>query len=156
MKSNLFYYSVNSFLSFKINEKYYKDLHYVWVSPSFNGTGNPASSNPCEIYHSIYKSIGTKDNHCDYIERNRTGILNGAEEKLKSGIITPTQRDQIAGIISSAEKIDFRPLLYVIHASKVSKMIIDPTPSEKANPFSNEYKILALPRKFFDILEFDL
>ena len=72
------------------------------------------------------------------------------------GVISIKQRDDIAGIISVADKIDFKPLLYVIAANKVSKLLIEPSPSEKAYPFSKEYKILDLPRKFFDIIEIKL
>lgn len=156
MIKNLYFYSINSFLAFKINETYYHDLHYVWVAPYFNTLENPISSNPCDIFHNVHNSVNSKDSHSDYIERNKTGILNGAEHKLKTGIITRKQRDEIAGIIKVAEKVDFKPLLYIIIASKVSKMLIEPAPSEKAYSFSKEYKILELPRKFFDIIEIKL
>ncbi len=150
---NLYYYSINSFLAFKINETYYKDVHYVWVAPQYDTLGNPSSSNPSDLFQNIYKSVFSRDNHSDYIERNKTGILNGAEQKLSSGIISIKERDDIAGIVRVAEKIDFKPILYIITASKVSKILITPSPSEKANPFAKEYKILELPRKYFDIVD---
>lgn len=156
MRKNLYFYSINSFLAFKINETYYRDFHYVWAAPYFDTAGNPISSNPCDIFQNVHKSVNSKDNHSDYIERNKTGILNGAEHKLKKGIITTNQRDEIAGIVKCADKIDFKPLLYIISASKVSKILIEPSPSEKAYPFSKEYKIIDLPRKYFDIIEIKL
>ncbi len=38
-KPPLVLYSANTLLAYKINETFYKGLHYVWCNPVFDGGG---------------------------------------------------------------------------------------------------------------------
>jgi len=147
-------YSVNTWLSFKIAEQYYRNKHYVWCSPHFNAIGiNPPSSDPCEIYNGFYKDVVGKDKHSAKISQNRSGLINGAEIKHKSGVITDEEKLDIVQIISESEIEDFRPLIFVIPFINIEKIAKPVSIEFKAHFFSKEFIIEELPREYFDIID---
>jgi hypothetical protein len=162
----LILYSINSYFSYKINEKYYKNIHYVWCSPFFDSesldslhNSNPHSSNPRDIFNAYIKDVYSNDKHYKRtkIEENIIGIRNGAEDKLKNFVINEEQYEQIIGAIKIVQEEKdynkFRPLIYIIPYDKVQKQITTSKISETADIFSSEIKITNLHKNLFDIID---
>jgi hypothetical protein len=155
-------YSANSWLAYRIAEQYYSREHHVWCSPFFNSSTipeidfvTPPTSNPCKIYCNLQDEVRKGDRHSAKIEGNKIGILRGATLKRQAGLISEEHERDIAAIVSKAETIDFRPLLYIIPFAVASDMLKEVPINERAHPLSVEYIIESLPRKNFDIIHFD-
>lgn len=148
-----FLYSVNTFLAYNINEHFYGGIHYVWCSPSYNQKGNPPSSNPKDIVYSLNQDLLGGDKHSSKIEQNRTGLLKGVNAKYNSGIINDEKKDELFYIITNAELIYFKPLIYIISKNDVQNNLIKVSVEKKANFFSQEYLIEQLKSHQFDIIE---
>ena len=146
-------YSVNTFLAYKINEQFYKGTHYVWCAPKFNCEENPPSSNPKEIMRNLMNEVQKGDLHSYKIEQNRMGLLNGVEVKGRQNIINDHQKKMLIEIITKADIRYFRPILYIIPYNKIKKKIISVDCLDKADWFSEEYKIENLLSKEFDVIE---
>jgi len=113
-KPPLVLYSANTLLAYKINETFYKGLHYVWCTPVFDGRkltkldgGVPPSSSPLEIYETLRENVRRKDDHSLRIDANRTGIKRGAEKQRLQGAITLDQERSIHRIVDKAGHLDF-------------------------------------------------
>lgn len=156
-------YSTNTLLAYAINQKFYREKHYVWCS-SFTGINQylsieqftPPSSSPFGIYKRLCEDIKGRDEHSDKIHKNKIGIKKGAEAKRLSGEIDDMTEKNIYLAVDKASRDDFRPLIYVIPLYLVKKDIVNVDPSEKAHALSDEYRIHALHRKNFDIIEIPL
>jgi len=147
-------YSINTWLAYKISENYYHDKHYVWCSPVFNAKDhNPPSSDPYEIFNGLMKDVKRQDAHSSKIITNRTGIINGATEKKKQGIISEEQYIEIVDIANSASIEYFRPIIYVIPFSKVEHYLKPASIKIKASIFSKEYILEELKRVDFDVID---
>ena len=81
--------------------------------------------------------------------------MNGANVRLKQGVITDEQYKEIISIVDGTELADFRPLLYVIPFALVSAIVKRVPIGEKAHPLATEYIIDYLPKEFFEVLEFN-
>ncbi|MGI0010853.1 MAG: hypothetical protein ACREAE_05590 [Nitrosopumilaceae archaeon] len=134
----------------------------MWCSPYF-GSGfdhnheytNPPSSRPSEIFRELCEVVHNGDKHSAKINENKLGILKGADDKKKAGVINNRQKKDIAAIVQSAEISDFRPLLYVIPFICVSKIVKEVPVPKRAHPLSVEYIIKRLPRRYFDVIDLD-
>lgn len=84
-------YSVGTKLAYRINKRYYKDVHYVWCADSFNSKDQPPTSNPYTIIKRYLEQISSGDRHTKEIDNNVAGILKGAKAKLDAGVITKKQ-----------------------------------------------------------------
>ena len=149
-----FLYSINSFLSYKIAEHFYKNIHYVWCSPNYNSKGlNPPSSDPFEICQGLIKDIEGGDLHSSKISMNKTGLIKGANVIHSKGIITEDEKQQIISVVEQATLEYFRPLIYIMNYEDV-KDITNSAPIEiKAGFFSKEYIIEQLPRQKFEVID---
>jgi len=154
-------YSTNTWIAFKIAERYFGCEHYVWCTPHFdprnlgnNDSAVPPSSSPLEVCRSLAGDVARGDRHSTKIKENRAGILRGANAKRAAGVIGQVQEQEIALILDLAAQHDFRPLLYVIPYSSVDGRVREPPPEDKAHPLSEEYIIDSLPRRCFDVIEF--
>jgi hypothetical protein len=145
-----------------INQRYYKDLHYVWCSEVFDARAQyaygphasiPPSASPYEIYKTMRDDVRRGDLHSLNLKRLRETIANGAMLKREAGEISTTQYDDIGKILDGALLMDFRPLLYIIPYQAVSALIKEVPIQERAHPLSLELKISALPRELFDVIE---
>ncbi|MBI1927944.1 hypothetical protein HYR99_27345 [Candidatus Poribacteria bacterium] len=155
-------YSVNTYLAYTINERYYGSKHYVWCSEVFDARANhrlgrysniPPTSNPHEIYLNLYEEVKRGDRHSAQIENNRKRILRGAEIKFQAGEISQHQRTEIEKIVNSVEISAFRPLLYIIPYHNVAAIVREATVEERAHPLSLEFIIESLDRHYFDPIE---
>lgn len=156
----LLLYSTNTWLAYKIAQKYYNAEHYVWCTPYFDPRRSgdhdsdvPPTSSPIELYRSLDEEVTRRDRHSDKIKGNRAGILRGASSKKRAGVINDKQEQEIVSIVELAETSDFHPLMYVIPYCKVSGLLREPPPEDKAHPLSAEYIIDCLPRSCFDIID---
>ncbi len=113
----------------------------------------PATAIPGLIYDGLLRDVTSGDRHSHWIEKNRAGILNGAEVKHAAGVITDSERLQIRAIVELAEVRDFRPLLYVIPFQSVQDELLEVPPAERAHPMSKEYRLEALQRCNFDVVQ---
>lgn len=150
-------YSASTLLGYKIAERYYSGIHYVWCAPNNNSDrilgDNPASSDPLEIYWSYRKAVRTGDGHNFQIAANRRGIARGAIAREEQGMIDGRTRDRIIAIAERAEIPEFDPLLYVIPYSLVEDIIKEVDLDDAARLTSLEFVIENLPRNYFDVLQ---
>jgi hypothetical protein len=156
---HLLLHSTNTWLAFKIAEKYYGNEHWVWCTPYFDsqaasGPGIiPPTSCPSDIYHQLWREVKAGDRHSTKVEQNKLGLLQGAAAKRKAKIITPEQEEEVAGIVKAAQLPDFKPLLFIIPVAGVTDRVREVPIADKAHPLSAEYIIPNLPRRCFDIIE---
>ena len=159
MKPPLLLYSTNTWLAYSIAERFYGGIHYAWCSPFFDGStaalhvNVPPSSSPAEIYWNLWQETRRGERHSAVMKNNRAGILQGAEVKATEGIITPAQAMDIEKTVNSANPSEFRPLLFVIPFAGVEELVGEVPVLERAHPLSLEFRVTALPRGRFDVLE---
>ncbi len=150
-------YSTRALLTFLINEKYYGQLHFVWSAPSFDisDQSNPRSSSPAHIYNELKIAVQTNDLHSSKIAETKLGLITGARKQKDNGVISDKQLDEIITIVDQSSIMDYRPIVYVVPTKGIENQIKEAPVSQKANPFSKEYIIEALHRKYFDIINID-
>lgn len=156
MNNNIIYYSINTKLAHYINQRFYNDIHYVWVSPFYSDNNrNPPSSNPKDIYSRLKQETSgiILDNHSFMIENNKLGIIKGATERKNQGIISEKKEKIIHSIIQKSNNPAlFYPLIYIIPTCLVQSLISKPNFEMKAYLFSEEYIITDLNGSNFDII----
>lgn len=160
MTDPLVLYSVNTLMAYRINEHFYGQIHYVWCSPFFNASATsaldnqaPPSSTPCDICRAYLDDVQRQDRHSAAIRNNRSGIKSGLAAKRADGVISAEQHRELEKIVSKAPLEAFRPLLFVIPFQGVADRVEEVPISERAHPFSREYRIFRLPRSHFDVLD---
>jgi hypothetical protein len=160
MKDPLILYSCYTWLSYKINEEYYGDCHYVWCTPFLNPNSKfakenavPPTSSPFEIYENLYKEVDRGEKHSAKINQNRLGILRGADIQRRNGKINDAAHQNIRLIVKEAQIRDFRPLIFVIPFEPVSKRLVHVPIKDRAHPLSQEFIIENLERNAFDVIE---
>jgi hypothetical protein len=152
-------YSATTLLAFRISQLYYRDIHYAWCSPVFDGrehsdleSGVPPTSSPYEIYLAFRQESERSDRHGPRILENRAGILRGAAVKRESGTISKDQEDEIAAIVHAADYRYFRPMIFVIPFASVQDRVQPVPVLQRASLLSSEVIIPHLPRHLFDII----
>ena len=155
-------YSTNTLLAYKINKKYYQDIHYIWCAPEFGSApigggkpGNPPTSRPLYRYRLLQEESQAGDLHSALIGEQKSGLRKGAESKLKAKVITKPERDEIIQVIDAAPLTEYKPLIYTMTFADVKKMAKRVPVAERAHPLSEEYIIEKLPGDAFDILNLD-
>lgn len=145
-------YSTGTALAYKIAKVYYNNIHYVWCTESFDAVLQPGTSNPRTLCARYLEQIITKDRHATEIKNNKAGILKGATAKLKQGIITQDQFDEISAIVAYAGNEQFYPVIFLINKKAVKKRLVVVDPLDKASNSSIEYIICDLKRSEFDLI----
>lgn len=145
-------YSTGTSLAYWVAREYYKNEHYVWCTEAFDSALQPGTSNPRTLCTRYLEQIIKNDNHAVEIENNKKGILRGAEEKLKQGIITEEQRQEIATRVAYARMEEFYPVIYIINKRAVKKRLFKVNPSDAASEYSVEYIIKDLKSNEFEII----
>jgi hypothetical protein len=147
-------FSVNTYIAYKIAEKYYNGIHYAWFTTKFDsGTNQPASSNPRSICTNLLEAIASRDRNCEKIIRIKINILKGAYEKHKNKVINDQQELQIRGAVEQAGIDMFMPIIYVANYGRIKKYCSDVQKSERASDTSIEFLSRELPREEFDIID---
>jgi Glycosyl transferases group 1 len=151
-KHDLFF-STTTHLAHMISKIYYSDLHYIWCTPSFNPVRtNPQSANPYEIYKNYLDEVNN-GYMGPTITKHKVGLINGVSVNRQKGIISLNQEQEILEIIYAAEIKHFKPIIYVIAASKVNSAIKAVPQSKKSDLFSQEFLLEQLNGSNFDIID---
>lgn len=116
----------------------------------------PPTSSPAEIYRSLQDEVSRGDRHSHKIRNNRSGLVQGAGLKRQSHKISDEQYSDIVAIIDAAQPADFRPLLYIMPFEQVRHLLRRVAVADRAHPLSIEYVVESLPRRLFDILEWEI
>ncbi|HEX8693216.1 MAG TPA: hypothetical protein VF746_12390 [Longimicrobium sp.] len=159
MTAPLLLYSTNTWIAYAVAERFYGGIHYAWCSPVYDGVraaahvNIPPTASPAEIYRILLEESRRGEQHSTITERNRAGIKRGAEEKRERGIITEAVEEEIYEMIEKSGIADSRPVLFIIPFQKVREIAMEVPVRERAHPFSIEYRIEALPRDCFDMIE---
>jgi hypothetical protein len=162
-KDTLVYYSTNSALSNYIAREFYRDRHFVWCSPVFDpraleryhpDSHIPPSSSPVDIYRELQRDVDRRDGHSGKIDTIKAGLEKGAAINVSKGKIDKEDYLRIQAIINKAERIQFKPLLYVIPYHAVENKIRKVSVEVAANPLGKEYQIDDLAAEEFHIIEF--
>ena len=162
MKEPLLLYSTNTWLAYAVAERYYGGVHYAWCSPVYDGrtaashVNIPPTSSPAELYRLLLEEVERGERHSAVMKNNREGVLRGAEAKRAAGVIGNTEWREIDRMVELSHPADFRPVLYVIPFEGIRGMAVEVPVGERAHPFSIEYRVEALPRESFDMLELRL
>lgn len=152
---NPFLFSIGTLFSYRINKRYYGDVHYVWCTTFFNDKKQPVTSNPQSICKRFLEQVISGDRHAKEIDDNKAGILRGAQAKLNAGVIDDAQYDEICKLVNLANYEDFFPVLYIIDAKKVgNKRCIEVDTKDRASDTSVEYRIFDLSEGEFVLLDF--
>jgi hypothetical protein len=160
MTEPLLLYSTSSRLAYQIAQRYYKDVHYAWCSPVFDGRAAsrfvasvPPTSSPCEIYWNLNEEARRGDRHSPRISNARAGIVLGAHSKRNAGIIDDETVADIIASVDLASPWEFRPLMFIMPYGRVRQLITKVPVQKRAHPLSLECLIVALPGRLFDVIE---
>jgi len=145
-------YSTGTALAYRIAKDYYNNTHYVWCTESFDAALQPGTSNPRSLCTRYLEQILKNDRHAPEIDNNKVGILKGATEKLKQGVITDKQYQEISAIVAYARNEDFYPVVYLINKKAVKKRLKIVNPDDRASNSSIEYIITDLNRNEFELI----
>lgn len=82
MRRPLVLYSTNTWLAYRINEKYYRGQHYAWCASLFSFKGLPhydydipPTSSPAEIYHSLASEVRRGTGTVHELQRTKWGFF---------------------------------------------------------------------------------
>lgn len=140
-----------------IDDRYYGGVHYVWCSNHFNDSTQPITSRPYNICKRFLEQIITTDRHAFEIDSNIKGVLRGAHTKLRNGVITPKQHEEICQLTALADYSKFFPVLYVIDRNKIEdSRCKEVNMEDRASDKSVEYIISDLKDGEYDIIDFQL
>jgi hypothetical protein len=159
MEEPLILYSTNTWLAYAAAERFYGGVHHAWCTPVYDGTtaarhvNIPPSSSPAEIYRALAEDARRGERHSELFVKKLEGVRKGARLRAERGEITARQAEEIRGMLDAAHPRELRPLLYVIPFDRIRERVSEVPPGERAHPFSLEYRIYALPRGCFDVLE---
>lgn len=145
-------YSTCTSLAYKIAKEYYNNVHYVWCTESFDAALQPGTSNPRTLCTRYLEQILKNDRHATEISNNKAGILKGAAEKLKQGIITKEQHEEISARVAFATNEEFYPVVYLINKRLVKKRLKVVDANDAASNSSIEYIITDLQRNEFELI----
>lgn len=156
-------YSTNPFIKLLIQEKYRKDIHYVWCSESFDSSKQSGysaaslvapSSNPASIYKELRDGCKRADKHCSKIADTRATLKSLAVDWNNKGEVTAEEKEEIILLADDNDSLYWRPLVYVIPRKLVESQLKAVALGKRAS-FGNEFIIENLARNEFDIIEVD-
>lgn len=150
--SDFLLYSTGTEMAYLIDKEYYNDVHFVWCTEAFDAFLQPGSSNPRNLCMRYLNQIVTGDSHASEIANNKAGILRGANEKLKAGVITKEQFEEIQIRVKYSKPEDYYPVIFLINYRAVRGRLIDPSTADKASKNSIEYKITDLKSGEYDLI----
>lgn len=157
---NLFLYSTNTELSYRLSRDFYNGRFYVWCSPVFEPPQDklnkyhriPPSSSPYHIYTDLKQAVESQDLHNSKIKDNKTALKRGALKNFENGVIDEQELVKINYIIDHANIQDFKPVLYIIDRKSVGEKLEIVPVEEMANPLSCEYRIAELKESEFETI----
>lgn len=147
-------YSMGTRLAYTIAENYYYNKHFVWCTSRFHSDEQAPTSDPLTIGKTYLSHATRGDRHSQVIKNNIAGILRGASEKHKEGVIDDSIYVRIQQIVNCADYEAFAPVLYIINTDLVKDRCIEVPPEERASNSSIEYNIIDLSGGEFQIINF--
>lgn len=151
---DLLLYSTNTELAYKIAKEYYGSIFYVWCTDAFDAALQPGTSNPRTLCSRYLDQILKCDKHAVEIKQNKSGILKGALEKLKQGVITDEQYTEISARVAYAEMTEFYPVVFLIDRRSVKGRLEIVEPKDAASSHSVEYILKDLKWNEFEMIRF--
>ena len=149
----VFLFSQTTKLAYTINEKFYKNRHYVWCSEYIHDTNQPPTSDPIARCNRLLQIIKTGDRHATEIDEHLSGILAGAKAKLKSKVISKEQHKLICTYLNIVGYEEFMPIIYIIDYSKVKDRCEYINAKDKASDSSSEIRITDLMPNEYTIID---
>jgi hypothetical protein len=143
-----------------IQEKFRKDIHYVWCGEAFDSTKHGTytslaltapSSDPCAIYKQLREEIKT-ERHGVKIPQMKAGLSALAVKWRDSGEISADEAAEIIYMADTAGHMEWRPLVYVIPRAPVEARLQKVPIAQRAS-LGPEYTIAELARHEFDVIE---
>lgn len=150
---DLLLYSTNTELAYKIAKEYYNGTFFVWCTDAFDAALQPGTSNPRTLCSRYLDQILKNDRHAVEINNNKAGILKGASEKLKQGVITQEQYNEISVRVAYAEKEAFYPIVFLIDRRAVRGRLDVVETKDAASAHSVEYIIKDLKWNEFEMIK---
>jgi hypothetical protein len=154
-------YSTNPFLKLLIQEKYRKDVHYVWCSEAFDSTKHgqysslslvAPSSDPCAIFKTLRDELARGERHGTKIPQVQASLKALAVQWRDAGDISEDDAEEIIYMTDNATAREWRPLVYVIPRAPVAARL-QPVAIAKRASLGPEYVICDLARHEFDVIE---
>lgn len=148
-------------MKYQIQQRFFGDRHYVWCSPTFEaaalgryslGAYQPPSSDPCSIYRQLRDAVSKSDGHEPKIVSQTATLKALAIDQAAAGKITDGNRDEILALLSHAQIVDWRPLIYVVPYHLVEPRV-ELVPREQRASHVPEYVVRDLGRHEFEIIE---
>lgn len=155
-------YSTNAFMKLLIQQRYRRDVHYVWCSEQYDSrmlsaysaaSLLPPSSNPADIYRQLKIDTDHGDANSLKIREQKLLFATLAVRWEKSGEITTADKDDMIYLINNSPFSLWRPLVYVIPIAAIGTRLRR-VPAEQWGGGSPEHVIEDLRRSEFDIIEF--
>lgn len=159
MDEPLILYSTNTWLAYAIAERFYGGVHFAWCSPVYDGAmaarhvNIPPSSSPAELYRALWEDARRGERHSALFVSKLKGVRSGARLRTQSGEISSEVELEIGEMVRRAHPSELRPVLYLIPFDRVRDRVVPVSVADRAHPFSVEYKVSALPRSCFDLME---
>jgi len=150
---DLLLYSTNTELAYRIAKEYYNNTFFVWCTDAFDAALQPGTSNPRTLCSRYLDQILKNDRHAVEINQNKAGILKGASEKLKQGIITKEQHYEISLRVAYAEMEAFYPVVFLIDRRSVKSRLEIVKSKDAASNHSIEYIIRDLKWNEFEMIK---
>lgn len=151
----VFLFSQSTKLAHKIDEKFYKNEHYVWCSEFIHDNKQPPTSDPVARCNRLLRIIKTGDRHAYEIDEHISGILAGARAKLNANVISAEQHQLICTYINSVDYEAFMPIIYIIDYNKVRDRCERISARDKASDSSSEIRIVDLKPDEYTIIDID-
>jgi hypothetical protein len=154
-------YSTNVLLKLLIQERFRRDIHYIWCSEHFDSSTLPKysvssniapSSNPADIYKELKIAVEKNDKHCYKIKEQKLSFKNLALDWETKGEITADDKEEIIYWVDNASFDQWRPLIYITPYELV-KSRLQKVPPDKRASMGMEYIIPDLSRDEFGIIE---
>jgi hypothetical protein len=149
-------------LKVHLNEKFYKDIHYIWCSEVFDSRHEhklsswshlPPSSNPLDIYNDLKDAVQRGDLHSPKIGQLKLSMSGVATTKYNIHEISGDQKDEILFSVEKCDPSYWSPVLYIIPYDKVQTRL-KLVPVEKRASLTTEYIVEDLRKGEFEIIQF--
>lgn len=160
---NLVLYSTNVFLKFHIQQRWRRNIHFVWCSEEFDssrlsayalGAGVPPTSNPVDIYRELKAAVDKGDTHNSKIVEQKASLSTLAIGWERSGEISSNNRDDILFLVNHHHDFArWRPLVYVIPRTLSIERRKQSVPAAKCAGLGPEYILSDLQPSEFEIIE---
>lgn len=149
-----YYYSAQPFLSWVINTYFYNRRHYLYVAPFYPyRLPNPHSSNPYEVFASLYKPWKDMDDYDPVLSQKRLNIRKGVMAKEKATDLSTADSTILKDVCDKVSINFFCPILYRVNIESIAPDRRVTSGSGLSG--SKEYLIQDLYDNEFDILFFD-